>query len=316
MRVQAIRLESESVQSYELTPVQDECLPPVEAGAHLDLHLPNSLVRSYSICNAPGETHRYVVAVSRDPASRGGSVYMHDQVRVAQVLHVGGPRNNFQLDLSASHSVLVAGGIGVTPIYAMAQQLQALGASWEMHYAARSRQAAAFVPALRSLAEDGRVKFHFDDEHEAKPLDLPPIVASALGGSHFYCCGPGVMLCAFENATEMLPRGQVHIEYFKAPARSVTVDAAVPESFEVKLAKSGMVLQVEKDKSILETLLDAGVEVPYSCMEGTCGSCETAILEGDADHRDTVLNDAQRKSGKTMMICCSRARCSRLVLDV
>jgi ferredoxin-NADP reductase len=316
MRVQAIRPEAEGVSSYELSPIQDECLPPVEAGAHIDLHLPNGLVRSYSLCNKPGETHRYVVAVSRDAASRGGSVYLHDQVRVAEVVQVTGPRNNFALDLTAPHTVLVAGGIGITPIYAMAQRLQAMQASWELHYAARSRRVAAFVAALRMLAPDCRVRFHFDDEHNGQTLPLEPIVSHAPVRSHFYCCGPGVMLAAFEEATAQLPRNQVHVEYFRAPVPTTSGDTTSRGNFEVKLARSGLVLNVSDGKSILDAILDAGVDVPYSCMEGTCGSCEVSILEGEVEHRDSVLTAAQRSTGKSMMICCSRARSSRLVLDV
>ena len=312
MRVDAIRFEAEGIHSIELVTPHDT-LPPVEAGAHVDLHLPGGHLRSYSLCNAPGETHRWVVAVARDAASRGGSAWLHEYLRVGQVLDVSGPRNNFALDDSASHSVLIAGGIGVTPMYAMVQSLAAAGRSWELHYGARSRRAAAFVPALGALAPRGRAVFHFDEEHAGRPLDLAAIVKGAPPGAHFYCCGPGPMIDAYQLATAHLPPEQVHLEYFKAPAKAA--EDSVPGRFEVMLSRSGRVLHVDEDRTILDTLLDAGVDVPFSCMEGICGSCEIGVIEGTPDHRDMVLTPVQQKSGKTIIACCSRARSQRLVLD-
>jgi tetrachlorobenzoquinone reductase len=312
MRVEAVRFEAEGVLSFELRQLQGE-LAPVEAGAHVDLHLPGGHTRSYSLCNAPGETHRYVVAVARDAASRGGSAYLHERVRPGQIIDVSGPRNNFALDRSAAHSVLIAGGIGVTPMYAMAQGLAAAGRRWEIHYAARNRRVAAFVPSLAGLAGQGKVHFHFDDEKGGRPLDLKAIIAAAPVGSHFYCCGPGAMIDAFQSAAAGLPPEQVHVEHFKAPAK--TPKDNVPGRFEVMLARSGRVLHVDEGRSILDTLLDAGVDVPFSCMEGICGSCELAVIEGEPDHRDMLLSAAERKAGKTIMVCCSRAKSERLVLD-
>jgi len=313
MRVEAIRFEAEGVLSFELRLLQGE-LVPVDAGAHVDLHLPGGHTRSYSLCNAPGETHRYVVAVARDAASRGGSAYLHEYVRPGQVIDVSGPRNNFALDRCAAHSVLIAGGIGVTPMYAMAQGLAATGRRWEIHYATRTRRVAAFVPNLTALARQGTVRLHFDDENGGRPLDLKAIIAAAPAGSHFYCCGPGAMIDAFQGAAGGLPPGQVHVEYFKAPARAPQDN--VPGRFEVMLARSGRVLHVDEDRSILDTLLDAGVDIPFSCMEGICGSCEVAVIEGEPDHRDMLLSAADQKAGKKMMVCCSRAKSERLVLDV
>jgi vanillate O-demethylase ferredoxin subunit len=313
MRVEAIRFEAEGVLSFELCALQGT-LAPAEAGAHVDLHLPGGHVRSYSLCNAPGETHRYVVGVARDPASRGGSAYLHEYVRPGQVIEVSGPRNNFAPDLGAPHSVLIAGGIGVTPLFAMVQGLVAAGRSWEMHYATRTRRVAAFVPALERLGVHGKLRLHFDDENAGRPLDLQSILAAAPAGSHLYCCGPGAMIDAFQAAAAALPAEQVHVEYFKAPAHSS--DDSVPGRFEVMLARSGRLLHVDEDRTILDTLLDAGVDVPFSCMEGICGSCEVAVIDGEPDHRDMVLSQADQTAGKTIMVCCSRAKSQRLVLDV
>lgn len=312
MRVEAIRFEAEGVLSFELVAPHDT-LPPVEAGAHVDVRLPQGLSRSYSLCNPPGEVHRYVIGVARDPASRGGSAYLHDQLRVGQILEVSGPRNNFALDPSAGHSVLIAGGIGVTPIFAMMQSLAACGRTWELHYAARSRRGGAFAQAIMSLAGKNSVSLHFDEEHGGRPLNIAPIVDAAPAGAHFYCCGPTPMIKAFEAATASLPGEQVHVEYFKAA--EPPVEQPLSNRFEVMLARSGRVLQVDEGRSILDTLLDAGVEVAYSCMEGVCGSCEIAVIEGEPDHRDMVLSNAQKKAGKSILVCCSRAKSPRLVLD-
>ena len=313
MRVQAMRYEAEGVLTFELRPLQGGALAPAEAGAHIDLKLANGLLRSYSLCNAPGETHRYVVGVSRDTASRGGSRFMHEDLRPGEHIEVTGPRNHFSLDESAPHTVLVAGGIGITPLWAMAQRLQALGRPWALHYAARAATHAAFADALRALAPDA-VHTHFDDECAGRLLDIRAIVAAAPPGAHFYCCGPVPMLRAFEDATAALPPARVHLEYFKAPEPPPPAADAV-QGFEVELARSGRVLHVSPGRSILDEMLDAGIDVPYSCMEGICGSCEIRLLAGEADHRDMVLSDAQKKAGESIMVCCSGARSPRLVLD-
>jgi len=313
MRVEAIRFEAEGVNTIELVSCDDSLLR-VEAGAHVDLHLPGNLVRSYSLCNTPGETHRYVVAVAKDASSRGGSAYLHDQLRVGQILKVSEPINNFMLDPSAEHTVLIAGGIGITPIYAMVQALAVTQRRWELHYAARSRRVAAFVSALSKLGHSDRINLHFDEEHAGLPIDLAAVVAGAPEGAHLYCCGPSAMIRGFQEATAALPPRHIHVEFFKAASNES--EKTPSGSFQVKLARSGTVLTVDEGRSILDTLLDAGVEVGYSCMEGICGSCEIAVIEGEPDHRDMVLSAAQQKANKSMMICCSRAKSPFLVLDV
>lgn len=310
MRVHALRYQAEGVTSFELRPLDGE-LPAVEAGAHVDLKLPNGMLRSYSLCNAPGETHRYVVGVGKDAHSRGGSRYMHEHLRPGDRLEVSGPRNHFALDESAPHSVLVSGGIGITPLWAMAQRLQTLGRSWTLHMAARSANSAAFRDELRSLAPHA-LKTHFDDECEGRLLDIRAIVANAPPGAHFYCCGPVPMLRAFEDATAALPPERVHLEYFKAPEAA---PAPATDGFEVECVRSGKLLKVNAGRSILDEMLDAGVDVAYSCMEGVCGSCEIKLLAGEAEHRDMVLSEAQKKAGGSIMVCCSTARSARLVLD-
>jgi ferredoxin-NADP reductase len=308
VRVAEIVRLTDAVNCYELRAAGGGDLPPFTAGAHLDVHLPTGLIRSYSLTNPQGERHRYLIGVARDAMSRGGSNFIHDQVRAGDVLEICAPRNNFALAESAEHSILIAGGIGITPILCMIHRLEELGRPWQLHYAARSRRAAAF---LDELSRSERVSFSFDDERQGGFLDLAAIVASAPPGTHFYCCGPAPMLAAFEAATTTLPGDQVHLEYFTA--RDV---AATEGGFVVELARSGKTIEVRPGETILEAVQAAGINPPHSCCEGICATCETTVLEGIPDHRDSVLSDDERASNATMMICCSGSKSPRLVLDL
>lgn len=312
LRLTAIRYEAADILSFEFRDPSGGELPAFQAGAHVDVHLPGGLVRSYSLCNSSAETDRYVVAVARDARSRGGSSAMHDKLRVGQLLQIGKPRNNFPLDETARKSVLIAGGIGITPMWCMVQRLQALGQDWELFYAARARPNAAFLRELHALeaAHPGRVHLHFDQEQGL--FDLTPVIRGQVGAdAHLYCCGPLPMLQSFERATEAFPREQVHVEYFQAKDQPVTAGGV-----EIELCRSKKIFFVGEGKTVLDAVLEAGVDVPYSCMEGICGSCEVAVLEGEPDHHDSVLSDQQKQSNKTMMLCCSGARSARLVLDL
>lgn len=308
MRLTAIRYEAHETHSFEFTPLDGQPLPPVEPGAHIDIHLPNGMMRQYSLVTAEGPRNSYVVGIKKDRDSRGGSKFIHDQLKVGQVLKVGGPRNNFPLDETAPHSVLIAGGIGITPIYCMAQRLIASGKPWSMFYSCRTRSEAAFLGALRDRPE---VTLHFDDEAGGKFLDLGRIVADAPDGAHFYCCGPNPMLKAYEEATKDLPEGRMHIEYFTAAE-----EAATEGGYTVVLQRSGKEFPIPEGKTILQVLREASMDVTYSCEEGVCGACETAVISGTPDHRDNILTDREREESKTMMICCSGSKSARLVLDM
>jgi tetrachlorobenzoquinone reductase len=301
--------------AFEFRPVDGAPLAPFTAGAHVDLILPNGVRRSYSLCNSQHETYRYVVGVKKASPSRGASVYLHDQLRVGVEIDIAPPRNNFPLVESAPHSVLIAGGIGVTPIWSMLQRLVSLGVSWELHYASRTRKHAAFLDELQRLAapNPSRLSLAFNYEPAGRRLDLDEIVAAAPPGSHFYACGPARMLGAYERATAQLPREHVHLERFSAAGEAVRAGGS---GFEVALARSDRTLQVPADKSILDVLLDDGVDVAFSCMDGVCGSCKVQVLEGMPDHRDVVLSAEERAAKRTMMVCCSRAFSERLVLDL
>ena len=311
--VKSIRHEALDVCSVELSPLAGAPLPSFTAGAHIDLHLPGGMIRSYSLVNPQDERHRYVVGVAKDAKSRGGSRYVHDQLRPGNKLTISAPRNNFALNENAPHTVLISGGIGITPLFCMIQRLQALGRTWELYLCARTREHAAFRDQLNALPESSRgwVHYTFDQEPGVKMLDIAAVVAAQAPDTHLYCCGPLPMLEAFEKATADRAPECVHVEYFAAKEAP-----AATGGFTVVLAKSGKTLEVPAGKTILDAVLDAKIRVSYSCMEGICGSCEVGIIEGVADHRDLVLSKEEHAANKSMMICCSGSKSDKLVLDL
>ena len=312
-----LRHEARGIISVELRPTNDgERWPDVEAGAHIDLHLGNGMVRSYSLTN-PGEGHRYVVAVLNDPRSRGGSRYVHEQLRVGQVITIGAPRNHFRLDEAAPRSVLLAGGIGITPLLAMCRRLVALGRPAQLIYCARSRREAAFLEAIEAERERSggalQVTLRFDDEHGGPP-DLQALLAGHPADTHFYSCGPGPMLDAFERACEALGQANVHLERFAA-APTAEAPAPAAGAYTVELRQSGKTFAVPVGVSLLDAMLEAGCDPAFSCREGVCGACETRVIEGEVDHHDHILTKSERAANKSMMICVSHCRSARLVLD-
>ncbi len=290
-----------------LRPAEPALLPATEAGAHVGVHLPNGVLRQYSLLEAEAAPEAYRIAVKRDPASRGGSAYIFDHLAIGDHVQVDAPRNNFPLDAQAAHSVLIAGGIGITPIMAMIRTLEASGRGWTLHYAARAREEAAFASALASYPN---VHLHFDAEQAGAVLPIAAIVEAAPEDAHLYCCGPALMLAAFETAAAAIAPDRVHVEYFVA-----THEAAIDGQFLVELARSRLELVVAPGQSILEAIREAGVEVVSSCEEGVCGACETRVLAGVPDHRDAILSERERAANTTMFICCSGCKGDRLVLD-
>jgi ferredoxin-NADP reductase len=313
--VHTLRYEADGVLGIELRSIDGEPLPAFSAGSHVDLHLPGGVQRSYSLVNDPAERDRYVLAVLRDAKSRGGSKAVHELLRIGMPINLSEPRNNFPLHEDAPHSVLVSGGIGITPLLCMARRLRSLARSFEMIFCARSRRVAAFAAEVAALGVP--VHWHFDDEAGAPP-DLGALLSSRGGAgvasTHYYACGPSPMLDAFTAACDTLGYGNAHIERFSAaqPVEEIGSD----RGFTVRLQRSGKEFAIAPGQSILTVLLDAGMQPSFSCQDGFCGSCETAILEGEPEHRDSVLSDAERASGKTMMICVSGSRGDRLVLDL
>lgn len=317
--VRTIRIEAEQIRSFELCPLAGEQLPVTTAGAHIDVHLPNGLVRQYSLL-IPGASKAYQIAVNRDPASRGGSDYLHEAVQVGDVLTISLPRNNFPLFEEAAHTVLIAGGIGITPVYSMVQRLNQLGRPWTLYYCARTEERAALLEQLQILsagAGSGKLHSVFDQVPGNQMLDLAGVIQeheiAHERSAHFYCCGPGGLLRGFEQATATLPAERAHVEYFSAPV--LAADAS-DTAFSVTLARSGKTIQIPADRSILEVLLENDISVLNSCREGVCGSCETVVLAGEPDHRDAVLSASERASNRTMMLCVSRCKGASLTLDL
>lgn len=309
-RVRTLRHEAEGIISVELVPADGVPFPCFDPGAHIDVHLPNGLVRSYSLMNRPEDANRYLIGVLADPKSRGGSYYVHEKLRCGTVVPIGIPRNNFALEETAGYTILIAGGIGITPLLCMFRRLVDLGRNVELVYCVKTRAHAAFVDEIRSISSSCR--FHFDDEHNGNPLDLHDYLAIHPRDVHAYCCGPGPMLRAFEDACKTVGIANVHIERFAAQP---TASSSSNVTCVVRLARSGQTFEVPPDRSILDVLLDAGIDVDCSCKEGICGACETAVLEGIPDHRDSVLSPAERQENR-MMICVSRVIQGPLVLDL
>ncbi|WP_414820394.1 PDR/VanB family oxidoreductase [Variovorax sp. Root411] len=304
--------EADGVCSFELVPQDSSALPAFAAGAHIDVHVAPGLIRQYSLSNDPAERNRYRIAVLREPSSRGGSAGMHDSVRSGDVLRVSAPRNHFPL-VDAPRSLLLAGGIGVTPILAMARALHAQGRDFEMHYCGRSASRMAFLEELASAAFASSVVLHADDV-PAQKFDAQRVLAHPAGHTHLYVCGPnGFMDHVLETARRLdWPETQLHREYFAGVATALATDG----SFEVRVASTGLSCQVPAGKTVTEVLAAHGVEVPTSCEAGLCGTCLTRVLEGTPDHRDSFLTDAERAANDQFTPCCSRALSPLLVLDL
>ena len=295
-----------AIHLYEFRDADGADLLPFEAGAHIDVHLGNGLVRPYSLLNAPGERHRYVIGVKLDPRSRGGSKWIHESLRVGQMVEVSPPRCHFPLDESAQHSLLIAGGIGVTPIACMAQRLRELGRQFTLFYSVKRREEAALLDMLEGPA----LHLHVDEER-GHLLDIARLVAEAGEGTAAYCCGPAPMLDAFEAAARGRPGFAWRTERFAAQGEADTAGG-----YRVKLAKSQRVVRVPAGQTLLQALREAGLSVPASCEQGICGTCETRVLSGRPDHRDSLLSDDEKRGNRTMMICCSGSLDDEIELDL
>lgn len=316
--VRCITREADGIHSFELVDPDGAELVAFAAGSHVDVAVPGGALRQYSLCNDPRERHRYVIAVLREAGGRGGSVCMHDRVRVGDRLEVSAPRNNFKLEESAPRHLLIAGGIGVTPLLAMIHRLRALGRDWELHYCTRSPARTAFIDSLRESGPGGRVHFHHDGGDPARGLDVQPLLAAVHPGTHLYCCGPAGLMAAVKGASAHWPPAQVHFEYFAAPvaapAAAGVASVAAESEFEVQIASTGQIFSIPRDRTILAVLSAGGVTVESSCEAGVCGTCRTRYLAGEPDHRDFVLMGDEPR--EFIMLCVSRSRGTRLVLDL
>lgn len=314
VRVARKTVEAEGICSFELVRTDGQPLPAFAAGSHIDVEIPGGTTRQYSLCNDPAETHRYQIAVLRDAGSRGGSIAMHDRVNEGDVLSISAPKNHFALAHDAKSHLLLAGGIGVTPLLCMVERLAQLGAEFQMHYCTRSKARTAFVQRIGASAFASRVAFHFDDGAPEQRLDLDAALARPEPGRHLYVCGPkGFMDAVLAKArAQGWPEAQIHYEFFAAEV----VARADDGSFEVKLASCGRVIRVAADRTVVQALSEAGVSVATSCEQGVCGTCLTRVIEGMPDHRDMYLTPEEQAAGDQFLPCCSRSKSALLVLDL
>jgi len=265
--------------------------------------------RKYSLCGDASERSTLQVVVLREANGRGGSRHFCDELKVGDALQLAGPKNLFRLDEAAPHSVLIAGGIGITPLLAMADRLKALGRSYELHYAGRSR---VHMALLSRIQRDHAVQLTLHVGDEGQRMRLASMLADLAPGTQVYACGPDRLIDALESLAEQWPEGTLHFEHFSTAASAL--DPAREHGFEVQLKDSGLSVAVAADQTLLQALQAAGVDVPCDCGEGLCGTCEVAVLDGDIDHRDKVLSKAERAAQHRMMACCSRARGSKIIL--
>lgn len=311
VRVARKSIEALDICTLELVDAKGEALPAFSAGSHVDVRLPNGLVRQYSLCNDPTECHRYLIAVLKDPASRGGSLAVHEQLCVGETLSISRPRNHFELQPNAQKSVLLAGGIGITPLLCMAERLAMLQADFDLHYCTRSSERTAFRERILTSGFASRVQFHHDDEQAA---DLSALLAQPAQGVHLYVCGPKGFMDAVIGTAKRLgwPDDHVHHEYFSSTVVASEDDGA----FEIQLASSGRVIQVPSSRTAAQALADAGVVVATSCEQGVCGTCLTRVLDGEPEHRDMYLSPDEQSQNHCFLPCCSRSLSPRLVLDL
>jgi vanillate O-demethylase ferredoxin subunit len=315
--VRQIRFEANGINSYELVHPQGLDLPSFSAGAHIDIHVNDRFVRQYSLCNNPADRKRYVIAVLRETAGRGGSEAVHDTVRVQDRVTVSHPRNNFQLVDAMKKAILIAGGIGVTPLKSMAHDLESRGIDYELHYCAKDPACVAFSEEFHTLAAKGRVKFHFDEGDPAKSLDIAKLLSDRLPGTHVYYCGPGGFMNACALAASEWPAGTVHSEHFKAPIASTGLDqeASGPSGgFSVQIASTGQNIVVPAEQSLVEALECVGIGLDTSCLSGLCGTCKLEYLSGEVDHQDFILGDEERE--RFLTACVSRGKAGTLVLNL
>jgi vanillate O-demethylase ferredoxin subunit len=313
VKIAAKTKEAEDVFAFELVDPDGRPLARFSAGSHIDVEVAPGLVRQYSLCNAPHEQHRYQIGVLREPASRGGSVAMADRVDVGALLRVSEPRNHFALEPTAARVVLMAGGIGITPILCMAERLAHTSVPFEMHYCARNPGRTAFHSRIARSSFSSQVQFHFNDE--APRIDLAATLAAHGPQDHLYVCGPKGFIDAVLKTAEAAgwAPNQLHREFF-APAEDLVRDH--DGGFAVELASTGARIPVAAGQTVADALTANGIDLPVSCEQGVCGTCVTRVLQGVPDHRDMFLTDAEHARNDQFTPCCSRSKTDLLVLDL
>ncbi len=314
LKVARKRAEAQGIQSFELVDPAGRALPRFTAGSHLDVHVPGGAIRQYSLCNSPAERHRYLIAVMRGEPTRGGSKAMHEQVKEGDLIEVSAPKNHFPVVESAKRSLLIAGGIGITPILCMAEHLSDAEADFDLHYFARSVARAPFVDRIERSTFAGRVVFHFSEDVQRQQLDLVELLEAHNVETHLYVCGgesftSAVIQIALKKGWR---EGQMHRESFNAERRPSVADA----EFHVTIASTGQTIRIPAEKTVIAALADCGIHIEASCEQGVCGTCLTRVLEGEPQHRDLFLSDDEKKRNDRFTPCCSRANSPTLVLDL
>lgn len=306
--------EALDVCGFEFVRPDGSQLPSFSAGSHIDVHLPGGLIRQYSLCGDPADADHYQIAVLRDNNGRGGSKAIHDLVREGDLIKISAPKNHFPIAHGATHHLLLAGGIGVTPILSMAERLASVGESFNIHYCSRTRERTAFISRISESSYVDRARFHFDDEHEAQRFDLAATVVGAPPEAHLYVCGPrGFMDAVLEEARKHnWTDDRLHYEFFSGTVEQAATDT----TFQVRLARSGKTVDVPPGCTVVAALAEAGVEVLTACEQGVCGTCLTRVLDGELDHRDSYLTDEEKAAGDQFLPCCSRSKSALLVLDL
>lgn len=312
LRLDSITYEAENIRSYTFVPSDETPLPQFTAGAHIEVFLGNGQSRCYSLFNSPVNASEYKIAIAMSPSGKGGSKYFHEAAKVGQLYQISYPRNNFELVLDAPTTVLIAGGIGITPLLSMASYVEHLGHPWHLYYRARTKAAMGILDKKLFSNNGGKIEVFLDDEDEQERSSFFSRILRTQGAeAHYYCCGPTPMLTSFIEATKHLPSEQVHYEYFSSQAES-----SRDGGFTVVLDKSKQQIKVAPGQTILDCLLSNNISVPYSCREGICGACEITVLSGDPDHRDSILTLAEKAAGKSMFVCCSGSKGDTLVLNL
>lgn len=312
LKVSAVKNETKDIKSYELVAPDGGDLPPFDAGAHIDVLTEGGLKRSYSIASDPADRKRYLLGVLREPESRGGSAWMHDAVKQGGTISVTEPLNNFPLADGAGPHILIAGGIGITPILAMARTLKARGADFELHYCTRSPEQTAFLDEVRDVAGDN-LTLHHDGGDPSRGIDLATTLKDQPKGKHVYICGPGGLITAAREAASHWSQGSVHYELFAAAPAGDWKN----EEFEIYLSRRRLDLTVPADRSILEVIRGEGIAIDSSCEQGLCSTCQVRLISGEAEHRDQILSDEEKARGDKILTCVSRAKAGeKLVLDI
>lgn len=306
------KVEADGIISLELSSTSNDELPSFDAGSHVDVFVAPDIIRQYSLSNDPAKSDRYRLAILLEPQSRGGSSEIHRSFAENKVVRISAPRNNFSLVETAGRSILIGGGIGITPLLAMAYRLTSLGKTFEMHYCVRTRSRAAFVDEIANSAFASHVTLHYDDGPAVQLLSLDTCLLQPGADAHVYICGPqGFMDHVIAGAQKLgWASDRIHLEYFSA---TISTEG---DSFTVVAARSGKSVEVPSGKTIAEALQDIGIDVLLSCEEGLCGICLTNVVEGTPDHRDLVQTDDEKQENQQITVCCSRSKSKILVLDI